>query len=181
MSEAAHTLIVGLGSPHGDDQVGWRVAETLRPRIAPNPAVAVRTAAVPLDLLDWMNGVAHLHVCDACCSGEPAGTLHRLTLRTGNGDCEQLWNSSSVARLRCGGSHDFGLPAVLELAERLGRLPQRVVVHAVSGCRFTPGADMIAEVAGAVPDLVNLILEEVSDARNLTGAVVAAPGGADRD
>lgn len=176
MTEAARTLIVGLGSPHGDDQVGWRVAEALRPRVAGLLGVAVRTANVPLDLLDWLEGVASLHVCDACCSDQPFGTLHRLTICgpiDGNGPPARGFEFAS---LRCGGSHDFGLPAVLELAERLGCLPDRVVVHAVCGCRFDPGDDMIEAVAGAVPGLVNAILEELPDARDLTRAITADAG-----
>jgi hydrogenase maturation protease len=176
MSEMARTLIVGLGSPHGDDQVGWRVAEALRPHVAHLSGVAVRTAAVPLDLLDWLEGVDSLHICDACCSAQPPGTLHRLTLRGPGGDNEPSGGAIELATLRCGGSHDFGLPAVLELAERLDCLPERVVVHAVSGCRFDPGDDMIEEVARAVPGLVNSILEELPDARDLTRAITAAAG-----
>jgi hydrogenase maturation protease len=176
MSETARTLIVGLGSPHGDDQVGWHVAEALRPRVAGLADVAVRTAPVPLDLLDWLEGFDCLHICDACCSEQPPGTLHRLTIGGSGGDNEPLRGALELATLRCGGSHDFGLPAVLELAERLDCLPVRVVVHAVSGCRFDPGDDMIEPVARAVPALVDAILKELPDARDLTRAVTVAAG-----
>lgn len=180
MTAALRTLIVGLGSPHGDDQVGWYVADALRPHVADFPQVEVRKALVPLDLLDWLEGVRVLHVCDACCGDSPAGTLHRLRLRSDDRNSGDTQKPAALIRLRCGGTHDFGLPDVLDLAARLHRLPGAVFVHAVSGCRFTPGADMIEEVADAVPRLVMSILEELRDARDVTRAVAAAPGGADR-
>ncbi len=79
-------LFVGIGSPHGDDQAGWLLADLLRGQFASAGGILVRQAVVPADILDWLNGVEHLHVCDACTTGSPAATLHRWEWNVAAGD-----------------------------------------------------------------------------------------------
>ncbi len=150
------TLVVGLGSANGDDRVGWLVADRLLQDAAGNARRAarlewvrhasVRRAGSPLDVLDWLEGVRRLVLCDA---SEPLGRPGRR--------CRWTWPAPELRGLRCRGSHDFSVPAVLELAEALGALPQRVVVFGIEagGCsapgRLTPAvAAAVAAAAGAV-------------------------------
>src|SRR5688572_26163325 len=49
------TLVVGIGSDHGDDRVGWLVADALQTRAPAD--VSVRHAKTPLDLLDWLDEI----------------------------------------------------------------------------------------------------------------------------
>ena len=59
--------VVGVGSPHGDDRVGWRLVEDLAESAGPGvEAVAV---AQPLGLLDHLDGCSALIVVDACRAG----------------------------------------------------------------------------------------------------------------
>src|SRR5690242_14779067 len=109
----ATTLFVGFGSSHGDDRVGWMVADALAPRFPPR--AIVRHAAAPIDLLDWLDGVERLALCDACRGIGPVGTWRRWP-----SPLEEL----PAARVRH--SHDVGLAATLELAQRLGQLPRDI-------------------------------------------------------
>lgn len=112
-------LIVGLGSPHGDDSVGWKVADTLLSlRIA---ETLVRRAHVPLDLLDWIHESDDLILCDALVSPDHSGQVQHWK-----------WPDPLFAQCTAAGSHDYGLPQVLELAATLGRLPSRVTLWTIS-------------------------------------------------
>src|SRR5690349_18107797 len=112
------TLIVGLGSPHGDDQLGWRVAERLAALAAPR--TLVRTARSPGELLGWLDGVERLIICDACeCLGL-FGAVH----------CWH-WPAPELSLVRSSGSHDLGIASALALADELGRLPGQVTIVAV--------------------------------------------------
>jgi len=58
-------LVAGIGSDHGDDQVGWRVAQAVAAYCADPEALTARQARVPLDLLDWLQEFDIVHLCDA--------------------------------------------------------------------------------------------------------------------
>lgn len=144
MSPSAGTLLVGLGSAHGDDQVGWFVIDLLAGWIQHRPEIVARRAIIPLDLLDWLDDVHTLHICDACASSGNRDTLHCLLWTSG-----RLINQSSAEQVvfeviprSGGGSHDFNLCDVLRLAETTRRLPATVFVWAIEGSNFEPGSEM---------------------------------------
>ena len=170
MTETARTLIVGLGSDHGDDRAGWLVAEQLTAIDDISAATIVRKAVIPLDLINWLDDVDTLHIADACemDSGETA--VRRFCWADGKlipiryeACCLSNGKSSEVApdevlsarthlpkvmtnfataefeSRHDGGSHDFRLPEVLQLAAATGQLPQRVFVWAIRGSAFGPG------------------------------------------
>ena len=151
------TLVVGLGSNHGDDQAGWLVTEMLKELRSDSDSFISRRGRVPLDLLDWLDGVEILHICDACEISQvdkPSGSTRMLEyLRGQNGrlaDSTAPENTVTAARIRTRGSHDFELPAVLQLAEQLGKLPDHVFLWAIPGSRFRPGDEISSETRLAV-------------------------------
>jgi hydrogenase maturation protease len=151
------TLIVGLGSPHGDDQLGWRVAERLALDLAASE-IDVRTVRSAGELLDWVDGVERLIVCDACQSQGLPGAVRCC-----------VWPAAELSTVRSSGSHDLELASALALADELGRLPGEVMLIAVEERQHVAGSDMSPEVAAAVPRVVELILRELNDARSLAG------------
>lgn len=162
-------LFVGIGSPHGDDQAGWRIADALAGNNDTPADVEIRKAAVPLDVLHWLEDVGTLHLCDACLGGGSAGNVVRWE-RQGSVDRPHEF-LGVPARLRSASSHSFGLTAVLELAARLGTLPQSVVVWGIEGQRFSPGDEFSPEIERRVPEIVTTIESELADARSLARAV----------
>jgi hydrogenase maturation protease len=162
------TLFVGLGSAHGDDQVGWLVAERLRGRLA------VRQATIPAQVLDWLDGVESLHLCDACRGTETSGRLHHLTWS--RGDATRPGVLAEVVRLRSSGTHDFGLGVVLDLADRLGKLPESVHLWAVEGTDFGPGDPLSPLLSKSLPRIVDEIWGSMTHARTLAGTIAAAAG-----
>ncbi len=83
MSPSA-TLVVGIGSPHGDDQAGWRVIDLLAQSM-PGHCQLCR-AKVPHELLDGLGDVQRMHVVDACAT---AGTTEGLMRFELTADSEQ--------------------------------------------------------------------------------------------
>lgn len=156
----AITLVVGLGSSHGDDQIGWRVAERLAASIADKSDrsmrcstadVSIRIARSPSELLGWFDGIERLFVCDA---GQNIGTAG-ATLRL-------RWPNNQLATLGCSGSHDMGLTEVLALAEQLCRLPKEVIIWCAQVDSTMPGSSLSASGCAAVSRLVGEIGQELS-------------------
>jgi hydrogenase maturation protease len=145
----ATTLFVGLGSAYGDDQIGWRVAERLAASIE-ETAVSIRIARSPGDLLDWLEGVDRLIVCDACENVSLPGTILRLR-----------WPNAQLATLCSSSSHDLGLADVLALAEQLCRLPKEVIIWCAQGETSIPGSALSASGQAAVTRLVDKISLEL--------------------
>ncbi len=145
------TLIVGIGSAHGDDQIGWLVADRLAASVACDH-IEVRHAKSPVDLLDWLVDVDRLVICDACRGLGSAGGMRRWT-----------WPSEELAAIGLSGTHGLSVPAVLKLANSLGRLPEDIVVWAIEAAATCPSNKLSTEVSHALPELVRLIASEVSE------------------
>lgn len=137
-------LFVGLGSPQGDDQVGWLVARELQARCMPD--WDIRQAASPADLLDWIDDVDTLVLCDACRSDGAPGEVFQWR-----------WPDVPARAIRSVSSHGLRLSEVLALAGQLGKLPARVEVIAVEVSSCEPGGALTAAVAAAVPRVAALL------------------------
>jgi len=160
-------LFVGLGSSHGDDQIGWLVADQLASVRNPPAPFVVRKAAVPLDLLDWLAGVRFLGICDAAETSSPAGSLKRWEWNA-EGEMPPAHETSlptqtffpMLNRSRTAGSHDFELSQVLDLAARLNRLPSRIVIWTVSAVQFEPGQALSHDLQRDLARICDEILSE---------------------
>lgn len=154
MSSASQgrTLFVGIGSPHGDDRIGWSIADSLQQPVRMN--IDIRKATIPGDLLDWLDGVNRLFVCDACASSgasnADAPAMHRWD-----------WPTKAVTALRSANSHAFGLSQVLQLTQRLGTLPEDVTVIGIEGQSFDAFAELSPRLAAAIDQMVPKITEAI--------------------
>ncbi|MCA9047375.1 MAG: hydrogenase maturation protease [Planctomycetaceae bacterium] len=150
-------LIVGIGSDAGDDQAGWLAAERLAARIDSEtagtfPNVPVRTARVPLDVSDWLDGVGTLVLIDACQSDDRPGTIHRFNWHADHG---HLTETECRVRFRTDAAttHDYDLPTTLKLLERTHGLPSKVEIIAVTGRDFAVGASVSHEAVSAADQI----------------------------
>lgn len=153
-------LLVGLGSHHGDDQLGWKLAE----EVGKSVAIPVRQATVPADLLHWMDGVQELHLCDACQGHgiRAPGKLHRWEYRVQAMNLEDIL--PGVEMLRCSNSHQLSLGAVLSLARTLHLLPPRVVIWAIEGKCCEAGQSISDEIMLQLPALVQQLASDLTHA-----------------
>jgi hydrogenase maturation protease len=152
--------IIGIGSPFGDDQVGWRVIERLDGRLPPH--VALSTLDRPGSaLIRWLQDVDWLILVDALsCRGAP-GQILRI-------DPAQI--EAGVSALS---SHGLDLAQTLDLAAALGCRPRRVDVYGIVIEQITgPGPG--PAVAAAVPELARLLEQSLQQGPT----AVAGPHGA---
>jgi hydrogenase maturation protease len=147
-------LVIGIGNPDcGDDAVGLLVAQRLVRRFPPEVTILKRPGNM-IALLDEGAGHDPVVLIDAAALRTTPGVIHRI----------DLLREPLPAELSLASTHAFGVADAVELARALGRLPERLVVYAVEGCRFEPGAAMSRKVAAAADRVVAEVLAFVSEA-----------------
>ncbi len=138
-------LVVGLGSPHGDDQAGWCVIERLRVRgVREVDALIARS---PAELCHLSSGARLLMVCDAADDGRIAGS-------TG----EWSWPRQPLPSRR-GGTHDLSLGDALSLGLQLGTIPPQVEVWLITGREYRPMSLPCAEVLASAAQLADQLFQ----------------------
>jgi hydrogenase maturation protease len=143
-------VVAGFGSPHGDDQVGWKVlAELARRPHAPARIVAIHEGT---QLIGELDDCRKLILIDACCSGGPVGTISRFR-----------WPDARIRRRHNHSTHGIGLCNALELAERLGRIPRHVEVFGVEIRESQGLGTMSSEVFRAASELEGIIRGELRE------------------
>jgi hydrogenase maturation protease len=140
-------VVVGIGSPHGDDAIGWRVLEELRSVRLPDCALV--RARTPVDALDHLDNVAVLHLIDAC-YGTNAGTLHRW-----------IWPSEDLIRYGWTTSHDVDLVGAIQLADQLNLLPPTTIVWGIESDAFQPATGISEPIQSGVMNLVSRLRAEI--------------------
>jgi hydrogenase maturation protease len=142
--------VIGIGSPYGDDVAGWRVVEMLARR---EDVTAECIAIGAGQLLDYLHGCQRAILIDACLSAQAPGTITQLR-----------WPDPRIGEQHRRSTHTLSVGDMLSLAQELGRLPPQVVLFGVeiSGCR--PGTELSPEVEGALAELEQRVLEELTNA-----------------
>jgi hydrogenase maturation protease len=150
----ARVQVIGIGSPFGDDRLGWEAAEQLseRPEIralAPGDiAITVRDRPGVLLLNEW-SGAEKVILLDAVCSGATPGSLHCI-------------GAESIRRgSKSRSSHGFGVAETLALAAALGQDLSCVVVRGVELDRDHGGEYLSEPVRVALPQLVEKVIADV--------------------
>ena len=143
MSGRGSQLLVGIGSPFGEDRLGWLVVGQIERRGV--ASARIRCARAPADLLDWLEGVDKLVVCDACHDGGPTGSWRRFD-----------WPTTSLDDVAFSGTHDMSLAATLALAEQLGVLPKQTTIWGLTVERNSPVVVSMGDNRGDSANASNL-------------------------
>lgn len=140
--------VLGIGSPHGDDQAAWRLVERLRNRKERNASMASLSDAS--QLLDFLDHCDRLIIVDACAGGGSPGTITRLE-----------WPDARIEAWHSHSTHGMSVAYALQLAEKLGLLPLKVVLFGIelSQCQQVGSPSEIVEKA--ISELVEQILLEI--------------------
>jgi hydrogenase maturation protease len=145
-------IVLGIGNPdRGDDAAGREVARRLR-GAWPEGVVVAEVDGEATDLLARLDGADAAYLIDACVSGAPAGTVHRIDAAH-----EPIPPGAFGVS-----THGLGLAAAIGLARALGRLPARCVVYAIEGASFETGAPLSPAVADAVGTVAGRLRDELS-------------------
>lgn len=140
----ASAVVIGIGSPYGDDAAGWQVIDRLAEQwpVSDGPAresVFLHKASVPHDVLDWLNQPIPAHIVDASEDDVPAVRRFSVEprdhapLRVEHSDGHRA-DMAEVAfpNVRSQSTHQFDLMNVLQLASALGRLAGPLALWTVS-------------------------------------------------
>ena len=144
--------MIGVGNEfRHDDGAGPQLVGWLREH-AP-PGVELRLSdGDPAGMIEAWEGAALAVVVDAV-RAEPAvpGRLHRLVLTRGGPAPEGAVSS-----------HGLGLGEAIGLATALGRMPDRLIVHAVEAGDVSHGVGLTPAVADAVTRLADAVLRDLA-------------------
>jgi hydrogenase maturation protease len=150
------TVVVGVGNEfRRDDGAGPEVIARLRALQPGDASLSGVTLALsdgePSRMIDLWEGTRLAVVIDAVQDpAMPPGYRYQVAVDALTGVVDGAASS-----------HSIGLGDTVELARVLGRLPARLTVLAVVGRDFGFGTELTAEVAAAVPELVERVREIV--------------------
>jgi hydrogenase maturation protease len=153
---AVRTRVLGIGSPCGDDRVGWLVASAVGEQWRGDERVEVHCLDRPgPDLLRHLHGPGQVLIVDA--------------VRGAAASPGKVWELSradlAVERAPLSG-HEMGVAAALELLDALGGTPATVRILGVGvgaqpsrGATSAPVAHAVPRASGWVSELIRASLE----------------------
>jgi hydrogenase maturation protease len=147
------TMIAGLGSAHGDDQLGWIAIDLLRPRL---PAgISAKKIRGGLELLENLDEYDTAFLIDASSPAGKPGAIRSFT-----------WLCPALDQCILLSSHGLGLVEAIQLAEALGRLPFLVKIFTIEAHDITPGAPLSVDIARQIDVLAERVLRALATKLN---------------
>jgi len=140
------TKIICIGSPFGDDQFGAWAYEVLSRVVDPNDAELVYLDRPGTRLIGALDGVDRLILIDAVKSGAAIGSVLHIE---GEAIYRQLAHHTST--------HGFGVADALQLAERLGQLPAKMLLLGVEAGETDTLAPLSHPMRASLPTLLDAL------------------------
>ncbi len=116
--------VLGIGSPFGDDQLGWEVLRLLQQRTRLSHYIPQQLCLTCCDrpgmhLLELMRHAKNVFLIDAVKTGSSIGTLHSFE----NEEIEEIRGALST--------HAIGVADVIKMGSILHNLPQQVILYGI--------------------------------------------------
>ncbi len=147
------TRVIGVGSPHADDQVAWRCVEILQQTRC--GIADVIKIADPIRLLDHLAGCTRLFIIDSCVTGASVGSIVKFR-----------WPEERLDRATANSTHAFSVGQVLDLAEALQILPPSVVVFGIEIEPRCATFQLNPAIQSLLPEIVERICREIEHSPN---------------
>lgn len=146
--------VLGIGSPFGDDQVGWKVADALKQQLSIHTNIDLLVSIENHDrpgvrLIELMSGAHTVYIIDAIKSNSEIGTIHRFK----NHDIFGLENRLST--------HNIGISEALQLGSALNALPDNIILYGIEIDSTVLGATLSPRVENAIEQLVVELENEI--------------------
>ncbi len=146
-------LIIGMGNPdRGDDALGPLAVRALADLNLPSIHIKERNGDGLALLEDW-RGYDDVLLIDAAAPMGNPGRIHRI----------DAIHDPLPAEFSKTSSHGFGILEAIQLARSLRSLPARLIIYAVEGENFFPGAAPSAVITKALPQLLTQIQRELQE------------------
>lgn len=144
--------VIGIGSPHVGDQVGWQVVDYLKQDHALQTLSEERIKLITCDrpglsLLDYLQGTRLAILVDAIDGGE-AGNIRCLQQ-------EQLLSDDGRFS-----SHSLGVADALKIGEKMDMLPETVVLY---GMEVGDGRDQGDECQEQIEEMAKNIIARIEE------------------
>ncbi len=147
------TIVIGLGNPIlGDDGVGWRVAEEVKPQIDPELQVDVTCLSLGgISLMEHLIGYERAILIDAFISDDEPGVI----------SVSKLSELPNYSAFHITSVHDTSLQNAMQLGEDLGaQLPSDVIVVGVSAKHIYDFSEELSPpVAEAIPKATQIVVD----------------------
>ncbi len=128
--------VIGIGSHHGVDRLGWLLCDHLKNMHWPDD-IDIQNCRNPAQLTELLRDCDSAVIIDAVITGQEAGQIialgmHELQLCAGK-------HSSS---------HGFNVSDALKLTKALGQLPNNIAIFGISVTDATQNADELSQITG---------------------------------
>lgn len=146
--------IIGIGSPFGDDRIGWDAVDAIEKsgllaRFPPGRVSTFRCSQPAAGLLPLLAEADAAILIDAIRSGASIGTVRKIDA----GDLR--FDPGKIS------SHGLSVAESLALGRELGLLPETVTVYGIEIQRDEASAGVQAKVHAAIPALLRAIAIEL--------------------
>jgi len=150
-TERRPVVVIGVGNEfRRDDGIGPEVVSRLR-RQAPDGVRLLVSDGDPTRMIEAWTGASLAVVVDVVLADSPvAGRLHRIVV-----------DQADDASTHPVSSHGLGLGESVALARALGRMPERLIVHAVEAADVRQGVGLSPAVAAAADALTAAVLQDL--------------------
>ena len=143
--------ILGIGSPSGDDQVGWLTVDALLAAEVLSTGIDIQKLDRPgATLVTLLDDAAWVILIDAMQSHDAIGRIRRF----GADDWPAYQHGLS--------SHGFGVLDALALARELGSLPRRLDLYGIEIGSANPGEPASKEIQAAALQLALQIAADLT-------------------
>jgi hydrogenase maturation protease len=141
--------VIGIGSTHGDDQIGWIAIDRLR--ASPPPGVSLHQVRGGIELLECLEGQKAAILIDTAAPAGLPGTIRSF-----------VWPCPDLAEAAPWSTHGLGLVDALRLAETLGRIPRTVWIDTMEASQNAPGAAPSPEVLAQLDVLLEALRHRIA-------------------
>jgi hydrogenase maturation protease len=151
--------VLGIGSPFGDDQVGWKAIEILRQRDTFQRYIPRFLHMESYDrpgvrLLELMQGAKIIFLIDAVVTGNAIGTLYRF-------------QNKEIEELKCLlSTHDIGVAQTLQLGRVLDQLPDNIIFYGIEINSENSGKNISSLIEPTLNQLIEYVENEVIEILN---------------
>lgn len=149
-SAMTRVRVIGIGSPFGDDRIGWAAIEALEAsgilkRFPPGLVDACCCDRPGGGLLTLFEDVGAAVVIDAMVSDSPLGTVRRIAVN--EAEPGQAFVSS----------HGIGIAETLALGKVLNLLPTTLLLYGIEARYAAAETALAPQVRDAIPELLQAI------------------------
>lgn len=145
-----HTVVLGIGNLLlKDEGVGIHVASRMMKMHLPRNVEVVDGATATWDVVSLADGADRLIIVDAVRGGEAPGTIYRLSP-----------DDITMSEEKPLSLHQIDLLQMLDVCALIGRKPLTVIIG-VEPKEINFGMELSPEVEEIVPQIIELILEEI--------------------